>query len=361
MNPITVTIIAEDVLLKRVNNKIQGSGCNVHGMGFQEAETGLLSGNPDMVFLSIRNLRSPGMTLLSILRHRFPKLPIIAIVPENKEAAKAAVTALRVGAIDFITMPNRELGASFIKTIEKRLKGVLKVEKSTTIGSINQSKEHKFLKPTLSPEVIVMGGGAGGVQALFTILAALPKGLNVPVIIAQHFPHPFTACLAEKLNAISDLTVRKARDGRSVKGGEVWLVPSGYSCEVKESNGLPKLKVVEQPAKCFPINMLFRSAALHYGNRSLGVLLSGFIDDGISGVLAIKDQGGEVIIQDPRTAMVPELPLTIIKKRLANSCYFPEGLADQMVKRSSLIPHPLVASNGYGNALKKEYFLFRRN
>jgi two-component system chemotaxis response regulator CheB len=100
------------------------------------------------------------------------------------------------------------------------------------------------------------------------------------------------------------------------------------------------------------IDTLFRSAAKVYGKKTLGILLSGCTYDGLTGAEEIKKQGGQILVQDPRTSIAAELPLTAIKKGLTDEYYSPEELARQIVRRGVRISQPEAAEEqGVGNSL----------
>lgn len=335
---------------------------------YENAEDLIHTKSPDVIMIGIDSIRSPGNTLLHTIHLRFPNLPIVVITPKNKEGAEAAINALKAGAIDFISRPEHKNLVMFAERhFKKRLKPILKAAKNS---AVNHEKFNSLIKPkkTLSQikksapaEVIVMAGGTGGAQALFTILAALPDDLHVPIVIVQHMPRVYTRYLASKLDAVSDLIVREAQNGVTLKKGDVWLAPGGYQCQIEGSDSQSKLSVQREAkvnSRRPSADILFRSASRSYGENTLAVLLSGTGDDGFSGVDEIKRRGGDVIVQDPRTAIAPDLPLAIIKKGWTSGYYFSEGLADQMLKRTSSVPSMPVVSNGHDDEAKGDDLIF---
>lgn len=366
MKLLKALIIDQNILVRRIiakviyNYKDFSTYCITDD--YDNAEKLIHERSPDVVLLGIDSITSPGNTLLHTLQSRYPRLPIVVVTPKSKEGAEAAINALRSGALDFITRPEHKNLVMFAEHhFEKRLKPVLQ---AATRSAVSQKQLNSLIKPkkTLSrlkkrspAKVITIAGGTGGVQALFTILATLPENLEAPVVMVQHMPRIYTEKLASKLDAVSDLTVREASRRVAIKGGEVWLAPGGYQCEIGDSDHKPVLNVQREPRvndRRPSADLLFQSAARKFGKETLAVLISGSADDGMMGAGEVKNRGGEVIVQDPRTAITPDLPLALLKKDWAGGYYFPEELADQVVKRTSQIPSMPVVSNGLDDETK---------
>ncbi|HEX6981802.1 MAG TPA: chemotaxis protein CheB [Balneolaceae bacterium] len=304
---------------------------------------------PDVVLLAIESEKSEESSLLNMINVSFPSLPIVAISPKTKEGAEAAVLALKNGAVDVITIPEHRNIILFAKQhLGKRLYSILRVANNLhhrqslsdeILDSLiypQKSFEHftreHYTVPT--PKIIVIGGCTGGPRALFSLISKLPAQLPVPVVVVQHFPKIYTRALAEKLDEESEVNVREAFDGAGAEAGTVWIAPGGYHCELNRSGQKTVLNIHYGPREhnARPgIDMLFRSAAYNWSDKVLGVLLSGSGIDGIAGAEEIRRAGGEVIVQDPETAIAPELPLSVIRHGLTRAYYSPEKLAERLI------------------------------
>jgi two-component system, chemotaxis family, protein-glutamate methylesterase/glutaminase len=160
-------------------------------------------------------------------------------------------------------------------------------------------------------DIVVIGGSAGSGAALKQILGALPKDIRASFFVATHVP-AHTDYLADALSSASALPVRGATDGQPVEQGCIYVaVPDHHLLlidgTVRLGNG-PRENMA-RPA----IDPLFRSAALSYGPRAVGVILSGLLNDGASGLWAIKACGGTAIVQHPLDASSDQMPLAALE------------------------------------------------
>lgn len=157
-------------------------------------------------------------------------------------------------------------------------------------------------------DLVVVGTSWGGLEALRTLLGALPADLDAAIVIAQHRAaesHPTAFC--ELLANATALRVQDAADKEPLERGAVYLAPSDYHLLV-EGDALA-LSVDEPVAYARPsIDVLFQSAAESYRERCVGVVLTGANDDGAVGLKRIAELGGAALVQDPALAERPEMP-----------------------------------------------------
>ena len=161
-------------------------------------------------------------------------------------------------------------------------------------------------------ELIVMGASWGGLEALDTVLGALPREFRTPIAIAQHRAvDSGSGALARLLSLRSGLEVREVGDKDAIEPGGVYLAPPDYHLLV-ESGGFA-LSIEEHVQHSRPsIDVLLDSAADTYGERVIGVVLTGANEDGARGAKRIKRRGGVVIVQDPKTAEAAAMPQAAI-------------------------------------------------
>jgi two-component system, chemotaxis family, protein-glutamate methylesterase/glutaminase len=167
-------------------------------------------------------------------------------------------------------------------------------------------------------DAIVIGASAGGIEALTVVLPALPAGLRPPVFIVLHLPRDKPSMLAEIFARKCALPVHEAEDKDEVVPGTVYFAPNNYHLLVDKGPQLA-LSVDDPVHHSRPsIDVLFESAVEIYGERLLGIILSGANDDGASGLAAIHDAGGLTIVQSPQTARAPNMALSALKLRPAD-------------------------------------------
>ena len=157
------------------------------------------------------------------------------------------------------------------------------------------------------PEIIVIGCSLGGMQALKAILQAIPADFQVPIAITQHRHKASNEGLPSYLRRASNLCVNDVEDKQWIKPNCVYLAPADYHLLVER--GTFSLSTEAAVAYSRPsIDVLFESAADAYGDRTVGVILTGANADGARGVRRIKARGGFVVVQDPATAESPAMP-----------------------------------------------------
>ncbi len=189
-------------------------------------------------------------------------------------------------------------------------------------------------------DIVVIGGSAGSSGPLKTILAALPRNLRAAVLIAVHVPANSTGIVRSVASA-SSLPAKNAEDGDAILPGHVYLAPPNHHLLVMND----KLALGNGPRENLArpsIDALFRSAALSYGPRTIGVLLSGKMNDGAAGLATIKQAGGIALVQAPADAMTAEMPISALEATPVDLSATSRDLADAIVRFSSEPPGPLI-------------------
>lgn len=156
-------------------------------------------------------------------------------------------------------------------------------------------------------DIIVIGASAGGVSALRTLTGGLPLDLPAAVFVVIHSAANGPGMLAEVLDNASSLPVAYAVDGEPIERGRIYLAPRNHHLLIK--NGSVELSPGPRENRSRPaVDPLFRSAARAYGNRVIGTILTGNLDDGSRGLLLVKQHGGLAVVQDPNDALYPGMP-----------------------------------------------------
>ena len=157
-------------------------------------------------------------------------------------------------------------------------------------------------------DIIAIGGSTGALDALTCIFANFPADLQAAVFIVRHIASDAEDMLADILDAAGPMAVKTAAEGDVIEIGRVYVAPAGRHLLVGQGTirlGQGPRENMVRPA----IDPLFRSAALNYGPRVIGVVLSGMLDDGAAGLAAVKRCGGLTVVQDPADAQADEMPL----------------------------------------------------
>jgi len=161
-------------------------------------------------------------------------------------------------------------------------------------------------------KIVVIGTSMGGVEALRQLAFQLPPSLNAPILVVQHTSPAGPSRLPFLLTNAGQIPAEHARDKARIEPGRIYVAPPDHHLETSDGKVRihrgPKVNMT-RPA----IDNLFRSAARDYGENVIGVLLTGSLSDGVVGMSDIKQRGGITIVQDPRDALCPDLPLNALR------------------------------------------------
>ncbi len=159
------------------------------------------------------------------------------------------------------------------------------------------------------PSIVVVGTSAGGVAALTKLVSSLSREINAAIFIVQHVSPDAPGLLPDILQSVTALPVRHAKHKEPIVARRIYVAPPDRHLVIAPN----QLLLTRGPKEHFTrpsIDPLFRSAALAYGPRVIGVILTGTLDDGMAGLWVIKQRGGITVVQDPKEAEYTGMPLS---------------------------------------------------
>jgi two-component system, chemotaxis family, protein-glutamate methylesterase/glutaminase len=178
------------------------------------------------------------------------------------------------------------------------------------------TEENQSTRPAKTSDahrIVVIGASAGGVEALQQLAHALPANLPAPVFVVLHVHARSKSVLPEILSSAGPLPAVHAVDGARIEDARIYIAPPDHHLIIEREHmhvGVGPKENYQRPS----INVTFRSAALAYGDRTIGVVLTGQLDDGTAGSWDIKRRGGTVIVQHPEDAAFSSMPLSTLRE-----------------------------------------------
>ena len=291
---------------------------------------------PDVV---TSDLMMPELDGIGFVREQMRRraLPIVMMSSQDENSAET-LAALDAGAVDFVQKPTA-LATEKIFEVRSELIEKIKMAAEVRLDHLHLIPELRQIAEsadvTSEPyknryDAIVIGVSTGGPQALRYLIPQLPANFPVPLAIVLHMPIGYTSMYAEKLNEISQIEVREAKQGDEMFAGRALLAPAGKHLSFKRRAegkvtahlSLQPLDTQHRPA----VDVLFQSAAEIFGSRTLAVIMTGMGADGRLGAAWIKARNGTVFAESEETCIVYGMPGAIVEA----------GLSDKIIRLDHL-------------------------
>ena len=191
-------------------------------------------------------------------------------------------------------------------------------------------KAAPVVAPASADAVLVVGVGAsaGGLDALTEFLRPIPKSTACAFVVVQHLDPTNVDILPELLQRVTELPVQQVTETVTIVAGRVYVIAPNSELTVADDHIIATVPT-EPHGFRLPVDLLFQSLAVAYGERSIGVVLSGMGTDGTRGATAIRTAGGAVLVQDPLEAKYGAMPLGVLESGAASTV----GTADDLYAR----------------------------
>ena len=342
-DPVSVLVVDDSALMRNLISKIieatPGLRVADKAMNGVFALQKIPRCDPDAIVLDIEMPEMNGIEFLKERKRLGLDIPVIILSSLATEGAAVTMEALALGASDFITKPSGSV-SSDIHTVAGELSRLLLAYGSTYQRRKGKTPPHyefeapermfepapllegraakrergEAQKPLRQPgpmEAIVMGISTGGPNALREVFAKIDADLSQPILVVQHMPPGFTEEFAKSLDKICPLDVKEAADGDMLRPGRILIAPGDKHILVEKR----QLGVVARLSDAALENghrpsadVLFESAARIYGNRVMGVIMTGMGRDGARELGSIYREGGITLGQDEASCVVYGMP-----------------------------------------------------
>lgn len=182
----------------------------------------------------------------------------------------------------------------------------------------NKDQREKLIKIS---KVIVIGTSAGGMDALKKLTSQLHKDFPLPILVVYHLSADTTGnALLNALSSYGTLNCQFAKNGEMLQPGNLYMAPSDHHLMIDDAQKILVTKGAQENRSRPAIDPLFRSAAVAFRNGVIGILLTGYLDDGTAGMKVIKRMGGICIVQDPADADYPDMPKNVLNNVKVDYC-----------------------------------------
>lgn len=283
-----------------------------------------LSDDPDVIVMDMNMGEYDGLYAVEQIMRQKPT-PIIMLSAVGNIDLAPIMKALDLGALDYMNKPVN----NNIKLIDRKfdLVNMVKAASLANLDNLLNTQIEKLVTPhtfsdELRYEAIAIGSSTGGPTAVEKILTKLPANLAVPVFIVQHMPENFIPSFVKRLDGLTPLQVQVGAEGMVPKEQNVYVAPGGKNMVVKRRRGgKVEISFTDKVFKEYngpSVNALMSSVAEVYGDKSIGVVLTGMGKDGTKGIIDISKQGGFTIAQSQETCVVFGMPKEAINSGCIN-------------------------------------------
>lgn len=262
-----------------------------------------------------------GIDLISKIRSEIEVQPIIFLLTAvNSSDAKNK--ALFAGADEFLTKPIKY--------------DILlnKIEESINKGSVNVKPQ--FIKKTTTIDVqkfycVGIAASTGGPSTLVEFFKSLGVVQNAAFLIVLHGPEWLLKSFVDSLQEVTAMKVFSGKNGMEIKPGNIYLAPGNLHMVLKANSNI--IELLDTPPENFvkpSADPLFKSIASSFGTKSIGMVFTGMGKDGAYGAGYINAASGKIFVQDPKTAIIPSMPNTVIKLNLADEIVSLDNIAKHL-------------------------------
>ena len=342
-----ILVVDDSALMRRIICDIINSDEKFQATDFcrdgLEAYERLKVKSYDGVVLDVNMPRMDGLQLLDRLQKEGIKAKVVMVSTLTTKDAQVTILAMERGAIDFVTKPSNVIEAKG-EEFKKHLLSVLTAVYDTQVYNCTVVTRPKVVTPVkrvkpvrTDKKLVALACSTGGPKALQSVIPYLPKNLDAPVVLVQHMPPGFTKSMADRLNELSQVSVKEAEEGDVLEKGHVYVAPGGKHMEVvKTRDGSHKITLNDMP----PIgglrpcaNIMFDSLTKTTYDEVICVVLTGMGADGTNGILSLnRTKPIHVIAQNAQTCVVYGMPRAIAEAGMVDEVVSLDEVAKTITK-----------------------------
>jgi two-component system chemotaxis response regulator CheB len=339
---INVLLITNAPLIRGFLEKVAklDPGINITDFDKNQTEKSFQDYNADIVVIDAQD--SDRSQITSEIMQQTPCPILVLVSQENKVGNQNALACINTGALDYFEIPSLNETVSENEAV-KLTEEIRFLSKISVFPKGHQTENSEFnIPPKVEFEpnlvnVVGIGASTGGPKSLVKILKYLPDNYPIPVVIVQHIVNKFLPGLIEWFSKETSLCVKIADNGEKIKGGTVYFAPNGIHTII-DSNMLITFDNSNHLNGCKPsIDVLFSSLAESFGEKALGIILTGMGKDGAAGAAKIRASGGQTIAQDEASSTIFGMPRVAIDMGAIDYILPPREIAEVLLKAAGKI------------------------
>lgn len=318
---------------------------------------------PDVISLDIQMPVMDGLSMLKELNKEH-KIPVVMMSTLTKEGATETIQALELGAFDFVAKPDNifkvnsdeissELMSKLVAAANSGAKSVTKFKPRLTRSFTPTKKEPQARPKTVASTVskpmtgekinklVAIGTSTGGPRALQYVLPYLPGDIDAGIVIVQHMPPGFTKSLAERLNQLSEITVKEAENGERILKGWAYIAPGDRHLLVKQKGSDYYIELSDGPKKGAhkpAVDVMLTSITAIKISHVIGVIMTGMGADGRDGFKDLRSaRKCHVIAQNEDSCVVYGMPKSVVEAGMADDIQPLDKISNAIVKKLEVL------------------------
>ncbi len=351
MAKIKVLIVDDSAFMRKILSDIVSSHPDIDVINTakngEEAIKKIQQDKPDVVTLDVEMPIMDGLSALKKIMNDYP-VPVLMLSSLTKEGADSTIKALQYGALDFIAKPSNIFKIN-VDDMKKQL-----IDKIIIASKVKFRKNLLYKNNSLSvtkkavhrpkrtssnngktKKIVAIGTSTGGPRALQNVLPHIPKDIDAAIVIVQHMPPGFTKSLANRLDSISEISVKEAEHNDILLPGHAYIAPGSEHMEVIKDGDSFIIKLnKELPVSGHrpSVDVLMDSLAKTGVRNIVGVILTGMGSDGAVGLKNLKGNSAYIIAQDEESCVVFGMPKSAIKLGVVDKVLPIDDISDEIIK-----------------------------
>ncbi|HSH00623.1 MAG TPA: chemotaxis response regulator protein-glutamate methylesterase [candidate division Zixibacteria bacterium] len=318
---------------------------------------------PDLVTMDVEMPRVDGLTALRMIMQEEPT-PVMMVSSLTSNGASATLTALELGAVDFIPKELSFVSLDIVNIKDDLLEKIKSIARRKNILMARARSRARWAQAggagagqtspaaagpqsgaavsgivaskrrALNVKMIALGCSTGGPPALQTVVERLPRNLPVPMLVVQHMPPKFTKSLADRIDSVSKVTVVEATNGEEALPGQVYIAPGDKHMVLSPRQDKVIIRTTDYPPNTLYkpcVDVMMKSVVERFGKQTLGVILTGMGNDGFAACQQLHGLGGEVIAQSEESCVVYGMPRAVVDGKVASIVQSIERISDEIV------------------------------